>query len=108
MGAMRLATTSASVPSTADEVVAMPASGTNSPTTGKDFLVGLAQLYPNPDDVPEKVLRGIRQHLFGKPIRPGEQTGRRALARPLQGRVLANWYFMPPSELPGFHNEERE
>ncbi|KXZ43047.1 hypothetical protein GPECTOR_105g101 [Gonium pectorale] len=50
----------------------------------------------------------MRLELFGRPVRAGERTGRRALARPLQGPVLADWYFTPPPELPGFHNEERE
>lgn len=30
------------------------------------------------------------------------------LARKLQGLEIASWYFLPPKEVPGFHNEERE
>ncbi|GLC46496.1 hypothetical protein PLESTB_000332800 [Pleodorina starrii] len=102
---VRSAATSATAPTKAAGTAPPPTADASS---REGFPVGLAQLYPDPDAIPDHVLRRLRTQLFGKAIRPGEQTGRRALARPLQGRVLADWYFMPPSELPGFHNEERE
>jgi hypothetical protein len=49
----------------------------------------------------------LQHRLFGEPIDPTERTGRRQLARGLQGAELASWYFNPPS-VPGIHNEERE
>jgi len=48
-----------------------------------------------------------RARIFGEPIVAGERTGRRVLARKLQGTEVANWYFLPPT-MPGAHNEERE
>jgi hypothetical protein len=30
------------------------------------------------------------------------------LAKKLQGREIASWYFLPPIEQPGLHNEEDE
>ena len=36
------------------------------------------------------------------------KDGRAVLARKLQGLEIASWYFLPPKEVPGFHNEERE
>jgi len=38
----------------------------------------------------------------------GERTGRHALSKKLKGAELASWYFIPPREAPGFHNEEAE
>lgn len=52
-------------------------------------------------------IAAARARIFGQPIIPGERTGRRALARKLQGTEMANWYFLPPA-MPGAHNEERE
>jgi len=53
-------------------------------------------------------IQQIRAEIFGEPIRPGEKDGRSILARRLQGKELASWYFLPPTESPGFHNEEKE
>ncbi|GAX76537.1 hypothetical protein CEUSTIGMA_g3983.t1 [Chlamydomonas eustigma] len=36
------------------------------------------------------------------------KDGREILARRLKGTEIASWYFLPPTEIPGFHNEERE
>jgi len=52
-------------------------------------------------------IQQARLKLFGQPIHPHERTGRRVLARELQGAQLASWYFNPPT-VPGIHNEERE
>ncbi|KAG2425235.1 hypothetical protein HXX76_013820 [Chlamydomonas incerta] len=72
------------------------------------FYAGLAARYPDPDTVPDAVVHRLRNLLFGRAVRPREATGRRALARPLQGKVLTDWYWMPPNESPGFHSEEDE
>ncbi|MEW5316112.1 MAG: hypothetical protein WDW38_007498 [Sanguina aurantia] len=69
--------------------------------------------FPGPFDVPpsmlsQDILTQVRDSIFGVPIEPLERTGRRALAKPLQGAELASWYFLPPKETPGFHNEEYE
>ncbi|GIL70947.1 hypothetical protein Vretimale_4046 [Volvox reticuliferus] len=103
VASVRFAATSSTAPAKVDTQASVASS-----TEEDSLVIGLAQRYPDPNDIPEQVLQQIRRQLFGRPIRQGEQTGRRALARPLQGRALANWYFMPPSELPGFHNEEHE
>jgi hypothetical protein len=52
-------------------------------------------------------ISAIRARIFGEPVRKGERTGRRVLSRKLRGAEMAGWYFMPPREMPGFHNEER-
>ncbi len=85
-----------------------PSASTSSPPAPAPLYAGLAQRYPDPDSIPVQMLARIRSQLFGAPVRPKERTGRRALARPLQGRQLADWYFLPPREVPGFHNEEHE
>lgn len=72
------------------------------------FYAGLAARYPDPDTVPDHVMHRLRNTLFGRAVRPRETTGRRALARPLQGKALTDWYWMPPNESPGFHSEEDE
>lgn len=54
----------------------------------------------------KELVLAIRARVFGEPIRSGERTGRRALS--LRGAELASWYWIPPRETPGFHNEERE
>lgn len=56
----------------------------------------------------EALVKAARERVFGPSIHPLERTGRRALSKKLQGRELASWYFLPPKELPGFHNEEHE
>ena len=71
-------------------------------------LAGLRARYPDPQQIPEHVLQRVRAEVFGEPVRAGERTGRRALAKPLQGKQLAEWYFLPPRDTPGFHNEEQE
>ena len=53
-------------------------------------------------------IKQIRAEIFGEAIRPGEKDGRSILARKLQGKEIASWYFLPPTETPGFHNEEKE
>ncbi|GIL57476.1 hypothetical protein Vafri_12710 [Volvox africanus] len=107
VASVRFAATSATAPTKVD-AHASAAVDTTSSTEDGALVVGLVQSYPDPNDIPEHVLQRIRLQLFGRPIQQGEKTGRRALARPLQGRALADWYFMPPSKLPGFHNEEHE
>ena len=57
---------------------------------------------------PTRSIRQIRAAMFGEPIQPGQRDGRAILARKLQGKEIASWYFLPPTESPGFHNEERE
>ncbi|GLI67978.1 hypothetical protein VaNZ11_012183 [Volvox africanus] len=106
VASVRFAATSATAPAKVDAHASVAVDTTSS--TEDSALVGLVQSYPDPNGIPEHVLQRIRLQLFGRPIQQGEQTGRRALARPLQGRALADWYFMPPSKLPGFHNEEHE
>jgi hypothetical protein len=54
-----------------------------------------------------KRVLAARTRIFGEPLRPLERTGRRALARPLQGPELASWYYLPP-RMPGATSEERE
>ncbi|KAF5843127.1 hypothetical protein DUNSADRAFT_2164 [Dunaliella salina] len=54
-----------------------------------------------------KSIQQLRAKLFGAPLLPHERTGRRVLARKLQGEEMASWYFNPPT-VPGIHNEERE
>ena len=53
-------------------------------------------------------IKQIRAEIFGDTIRPGEKDGRSILARKLQGKEIASWYFLPPTETPGLHNEEKE
>ncbi|GFR45845.1 hypothetical protein Agub_g7212 [Astrephomene gubernaculifera] len=98
-------TTEAAPAAGADKAAAVASPSSSSPAP---FYAGLAQRYPDPDHIPEATLQRLRNELFGRPVRPRETTGRRALARPLQGRQLADWYFLPPAEVPGFHNEEKE
>ncbi|GIL66570.1 hypothetical protein Vafri_20067 [Volvox africanus] len=71
------------------------------------LVIGLVQPYPDPNGIAEHVLQHIYLQLFGR-VQQDEKAGRLALARPLQGRTLIDWYFMPPSKLPGFHNEDHE
>eukprot|EP00983_Pelagomonas_calceolata_P041342 1138027-Pelagomonas_calceolata.AAC.1 len=54
-----------------------------------------------------KSIQQLRAEVFGAPLLPHERTGRRVLARKLQGAEMASWYFNPPT-VPGIHNEERE
>lgn len=68
---------------------------------------GLRAKYPDPQRIPEHVLQRVRADIFGEPVRPRERTGRRALAKPLQGPQLRDWYFLP-GDVPGFHDEEAE
>jgi hypothetical protein len=77
-------------------------------TSGPSYYKELASKYADPESIPEDVIQRLRNDVFGRAVRLHEPTGRRALARPLQGRQLADWYWLPPSESPGFHNEERE
>ncbi|KAG2481946.1 hypothetical protein HYH03_019100 [Edaphochlamys debaryana] len=91
-----------------------PASTAGAPGSSGDggsprpFYAGLRSRYPDADAIPEALVQRLRNSLFGRPVRPREATGRRALARPLQGAQLADYYFLPPREVPGFHSEERE
>lgn len=64
--------------------------------------------FVSPWELPEQEVAAARARIFGKPIGTRERSGRRVLARALQGPQLSSWYFLPPKEVPGFHNEERE
>lgn len=79
-----------------------PTSSTSGPTdTTLDF--SLRSLSPSER---EDIL-AARRRVFGDEVDPRERTGRRQLARKLQGAELASWYYNPPT-VPGIHNEERE
>lgn len=56
----------------------------------------------------QRSISEIRAEIFGAPCKEHVKDGRAILARKLQGKEIASWYFLPPTETPGFHNEERE
>lgn len=49
-----------------------------------------------------------RERIFGPGAVASESDGAALkLSRKLRGREVADWYYMPPTEMPGFHQEER-
>ncbi|KAG1674203.1 hypothetical protein FOA52_013823 [Chlamydomonas sp. UWO 241] len=54
----------------------------------------------------EEAVLAARERIFG-PTPSTVKDGTAVLARKLKGPEIASWYFMPPTEQPGAHNEER-
>jgi hypothetical protein len=53
-------------------------------------------------------VKQIRDEVFGSSVHVSSQSkATRVLARPLRGKEVASWYFLPPQEMPGFQNEEK-
>ena len=50
----------------------------------------------------------IRERVFGVHGHGQQEKAERVLAQPLKGQEIASWYFLPPQEIPGFHNEDTQ